>query len=56
MRWMVLLGLTCGTLLGCDDQSKSDNADSTPVEIHCAAQGKMLTSTTVSVKCPPQAP
>jgi len=53
-RWLVLLAL--GVLAGCSDDSKSDNADSTPVEIHCAAQGRMLTNTTVSVKCPPQTP
>jgi hypothetical protein len=52
-RWLVLLAL--GVLAGCSDDSKSDNADSTPVEVHCAAEGtgKMLTSTTVRVNCPP---
>ena len=55
-RWLVLLAL--GVLAGCSDDSKSDNADSTPIEVHCAAQtpqghGKMLTSTTVKVDCPP---
>jgi len=55
-RWLGLLALFAVT--GCSDDSKSDNADSTPIEVHCAAQaprtlGKMLTSTTVKVDCPP---
>ena len=49
--WWVVLALLA--LAGCSDESKSDNADSTPIEVHCAAQGKMLTSTTVKVDCPP---
>jgi len=48
-----LIAVAFLALTGCDDQSKSDNADSTPIEVHCAAQGKMLTSTTVKVDCPP---
>jgi len=48
-----LIGLAFVALAACDDQSKSDNADSTPIEVHCAAQQKMLTSTTVKVDCPP---
>ena len=47
------IGLAFCALVGCSDDSKSDNADSTPIEVHCAAQGKMLTSTTVKVDCPP---
>ena len=51
------IGLAFCALVGCSDDSKSDNADSTPIEVHCAAQaprtmGKMLTSTTVKVDCP----
>lgn len=56
MRRRFLLIVSAALMLGlasCDDQSKSDNADSTPIEVHCAAQGKMLTSTTVKVDCPP---
>jgi hypothetical protein len=51
-RVFLLIALPLFFSTGCDDQSKSDNADSTPIEVHCAAQGKMLTSTTVKVDCP----
>jgi len=48
-----LLALALVAWAGCSDDSKSDNADSTPIEVHCAAQARMLTSTTVKVDCPP---
>jgi hypothetical protein len=48
-----LIGVALVALAACSDDSKSDNADSTPIEVHCAAQARMLTSTTVKVDCPP---